>query len=75
MISIFTTEQLAAIIKHRREEYCLTMADLATAANITKQTVHQIEKGKCSPRAGTLIALLKALDLHIVLEPKEIDYD
>lgn len=56
---------LAAILKRFREERGFTQEQLAFDAGITVSALSRIERGLNSPGWGTIMRILKALDVSL----------
>jgi transcriptional regulator with XRE-family HTH domain len=48
-----------------REAAGLTIPDLATAADLPRQTVHMLERGERQPQLDTVLRLCKALNCSL----------
>lgn len=55
-------ERMAQALRNRRMAMGLTQQELATRANVTKLTIHNLESGK-SVHLNTLIDVARVLDL------------
>lgn len=62
------TPKLAALIKARRQELGLTQAEVAFRAGIEQSHVSKIERN-LNVQFGTLLKLLRALDLEFEIKP------
>ena len=62
------THKLAALIKTRRQELGLTQAEVAVRAGIEQSHVSKIERN-LNVQFGTLLKLLRALDLEFEIKP------
>lgn len=60
-------DELANIIKSHRKKAGLTQKQLAVLAGVGKSVVFDIEKGKSSIRLNTLTAVLRALNIELML--------
>ncbi|MBW5470429.1 helix-turn-helix domain-containing protein [Brevibacillus formosus] len=57
----------------RRKQLKLTQVDLAKKIGITQSTLARIEVGDSIPKLDTFYKLVMALELNIVLIPKEVE--
>ncbi len=55
---------LAVIIRDRRNELKMTQEELARKAAVSRSFVIQIEKSKPSAQFGTILKILRALELE-----------
>ena len=69
MISVL--DHLAAALKGAREKAGTSQRALATRTGMTQAQVSKIENALVDPRTSTLIELCRALDLELVLVPRE----
>lgn len=58
-------ENIAANLAAARHNLGMTLNDLAAAANVSKSTLHDIERNAANPRLDTLYAIADALDLNL----------
>lgn len=73
-----TAEALAALGQHihqLRKKHGLTGVDLAKAANISRVTLHRIEKGEASVTAGAYATVLHALGERLGVNSPDTSVD
>lgn len=58
---------LVSLIEARRKKH-LSQAKLASKLNMQQSAISRIESGKGNPSLNTLLAIARALNVHIVLE-------
>lgn len=58
---------LISLIRARRKKHW-SQAELAARLGMQQSAISRIESGKGNPGLNTLLALAKALDVHVVLE-------
>lgn len=63
-------EEIARIIRTKRQEKGWTLIRLAKEANVSREIVGKIEKNKHAPGLDILIRILDALDLEICVRSK-----
>lgn len=61
--------QLAAALRDRRRALRLTQQDVADLADVSVRFLHEVERGKPGVRLDKLLAVLRALGLHLELAP------
>jgi len=67
--------QIAANVKTRRKQLCLSQEGMAAKANIDRTYASQIERGIANPSLSVLCSVAKALDLSFIqLVSKEGQY-
>lgn len=54
-----------ASVRRRREELCITQADLAIAVDVRAPAISQIETGRQAPSDITKVRLARALDTTV----------
>ncbi|MBX7244144.1 MAG: helix-turn-helix domain-containing protein [Candidatus Sumerlaeaceae bacterium] len=54
---------VSGVIRNRREELGLTIADLANKAHVSASTVHRLESGNYRIRFDNMLVILDTLDL------------
>jgi len=62
--------QIAAAVRHAREQQGLRQDELALAAGVSVRSVHQIEAGKPTTRLDVLERVLDALGLATDVGPR-----
>lgn len=65
-----TAEQLNPILAAFRKTAGLTQADLAVRLGVTQQTYSAAERNAANMSVAKLMAVLNALDVELVLQPK-----
>ena len=68
--TIKTAEQLRPIVAGFRKSAGLTQQDLAIRLGITQQTYSVTERNASNMSVAKLLAVLHALDVELVLQPK-----
>lgn len=63
---------LIRAIKPERDRRGLSQQAVASLAGLTQSRYSAIELGKIDPRASTLAEIARALDLELMLVPKEV---
>lgn len=61
---------IAQVVRTARKRSGLSTAELADMTGVSVQTIHNIEQGKVSPRADTLLTIMKAMNYDIIFNPK-----
>ena len=62
--------EIGQFIKTRRKALRVTQTDLAEIAQLSKNTIYQIERGQANPSFRVLNQLLDTLGLEIVVRVK-----
>jgi HTH-type transcriptional regulator/antitoxin HipB len=62
--------QLGQAIRRYRLEAKLTQGKLAERAGLRQATISLVENGSAATRADTICALLAALDIELVAQPR-----
>ena len=70
---IHTTRQLGSVLRSRRKDLHLTQSALAEAAEVTRQWVAALEKGKPTAEIGRCLRVIDALELDVLLELRPSD--
>ena len=60
---------LGEALRERRRELQLTQQDVADLAEVSVRFLHELERGKPGVRLAKLLAVLRALGLHLELAP------
>ena len=68
---IAVLDHLAVALKSARERAGTSQRKLAIRTGMTQAQVSRVENALVDPRASTLIELCRALDLELVLVPRE----
>ncbi len=58
-------KKLAENIKLQRVKLDITQSELAKLANLSRDTVSQLERGVCNPTLATVIAIADALNVEL----------
>ena len=66
-----TPAQLGASLRMRRRELGFSQGDVAGRINARQATVSSVESGAADARLSTLMDLLAALNLELVLRPRD----
>jgi transcriptional regulator with XRE-family HTH domain len=66
------SQELAEIIKNRREELGISQKDLAEMSAIHLRSISNLESGKSNPTLDVLNQITKILGLKIHIKVKEI---
>lgn len=67
-----TPDQLQPILAAFRKTAGLTQADLAVRLGVTQQTYSAAERNAANMSVAKLMAVLNALDVELVLQPKSV---
>lgn len=67
-----TPDQLQPILAAFRRTAGLTQADLAVRLGVTQQTYSAAERNAANMSVAKLMAVLNALDVELVLQPKSV---
>lgn len=65
-----SAKTLGTALRRQRNETSLTQNELAQRAGIQQRTVSMVEKGVEGVRLSSIIAILRALDLELVVQPR-----
>lgn len=68
IVKIKSAQQVGKIVRHHRRRSGLSQRRLAELAGIGKTSVFDIEKGKATVRLATLAAVLRVLNIDLVME-------
>lgn len=66
-----TATQLGAALRLRRRQLRLTQGDVGARTNVRQATLSLLENGATDARLSTLMDVLAALDLELVVRPRE----
>lgn len=66
-----TSSQLGAVLRERRRELGLTQGAVGARINARQATVSNVESGAADARLSTLTDLLAALNLELVIRPRD----
>lgn len=65
-----SAKTLGAALRRHRNEVGLTQNELAQRAGIQQRTVSMVEKGVEGVRLSSIIAILRALDLELLVQAR-----
>ena len=68
---IISPENLGSALREERRNKGLSQAAAGKAVGIDQPTVSKVEQGNSGTRLDTLFRLLAALDLELVLQPRQ----
>lgn len=66
-----TEKQLGAVLRDRRRRADLSQASLGERAHLRQSTISRLEAGEPAMQLHSLIAVLAALDLELVVRPRQ----
>lgn len=66
-----TAIQLGAALRLRRRQLQLSQADVGARTNVRQATLSLLENGETDARLSTLMDVLAALNLELVVRPRE----
>jgi HTH-type transcriptional regulator/antitoxin HipB len=66
-----TPDQLGQVLRQFRKAKYRTQADVGAAVGLLPKTVGTLELSTARSQVGSLLKLLSALDLELVLRPKQ----
>lgn len=69
---IISPESLGFALKEVRKKKGLNQTELGIPVGVDQTTVSKVEQGKPGTRLDTLFRLLSALDLELILQPKNL---
>jgi DNA-binding XRE family transcriptional regulator len=64
-------KEVLEIIASQRKKLGLTQLDLAKYANLARQSVSDIERGKVNPQLSNVLTMLRLCGIKIILEYDE----
>lgn len=67
-----TPSQIGAALQRRRRSLGLTQAQLAERVRARQGTVSRLEAGRGDAKLSTLLDMLAALDLELVIQPRQV---
>ena len=67
-MKILTSQSLGEALRYHRRRSALSQHALANLAGIGKTSVFDIEKGKSTVRLATLMAVLRVLNVDLILD-------
>lgn len=68
---IYSPKSLGSAIKRQRKAKKLSQTEAGNAFNLDQTTVSSIEQGAPGTRLETLFRMLAALDLEMIIKPKQ----
>ena len=68
---VVSPEILGAALREARKKKGLSQAEVGRAVCMDQPTVSKVEQGNSGTRLDTLFRLLAALDLELVLQPRQ----
>ncbi len=68
---IISPENLGWALREERKERGMNQTEAGKLVGIDQSTVSKVEQGKAGTRLDTLFRLLAALDLELVLQPRQ----
>jgi HTH-type transcriptional regulator/antitoxin HipB len=71
MQKILSPEGLGAALRSERKKRKLSQTTVGKAVGIDQPTVSKVEKGNPGTELGTLFRLLAALELELVIQPRQ----
>ncbi|MDD3293634.1 MAG: helix-turn-helix transcriptional regulator [Geobacteraceae bacterium] len=71
MQKILSPEGLGAALRSERKKRKLSQTVVGKAVGIDQPTVSKVEKGNPGTELGTLFRLLAALELELVIQPRQ----
>jgi HTH-type transcriptional regulator/antitoxin HipB len=69
---IISPESLGFALREERKKKGLNQTELGIPVGVDQTTVSKVEQGKPGTRLDTLFRLLSALDLELILQPKDV---
>ncbi len=69
---IISPESLGFVLREERKKKGWNQTELGMPVGIDQTTISKVEQGKPGTRLDTLFRLLSALDLDLVLQPKNL---
>lgn len=71
MQKILSPEGLGAALRSERKKKKLSQTTVGKAVGVDQPTVSKVEKGNPGTELGTLFRLLAALELELVIQPRQ----
>ncbi|NSZ14713.1 helix-turn-helix transcriptional regulator (plasmid) [Agrobacterium fabrum] len=68
----YKTEHIRQQLRAAREGQKVSQRELSARSGLTQSHISQIERGTMEPGLGSLVDVVRALDLEIVLAPKKL---
>jgi HTH-type transcriptional regulator/antitoxin HipB len=72
---VYSTKSLGSAIRRQRKAKKLSQKEAGDAFKLEQTTVSSIEQGAPGTRLETLFRMLAALDLEMVIRPKQLPKD
>lgn len=72
---IISTQHLGEALRGARKKKRMTQRDTAKSVGLDQPSLSKIERGEASARIDTLFRLLAALDLELILQPRQRPLD
>ena len=72
---IISTQHLGEALRAARKKKGLTQKQTANSVGLDQPSMSKIERGESSARIDTLFRLLAALDLELILQPRQKPLD
>ena len=69
---VYSAKSLGSAVKRRRKEKKLTQQEVGRNFKLDQTTVSSIEQGAQGTRLATLFRMLAALDLEMVIRPRNV---
>ena len=69
---VFSPKSLGSAIKRQRKTKKLNQKDAGAPFRLDQTTVSSIEQGAAGTRLETLFRMLAALDLEMIIQPKDL---
>ncbi|HKZ16630.1 MAG TPA: helix-turn-helix domain-containing protein [Geobacteraceae bacterium] len=68
---ILSSESLGAALRSERKKKGLSQTEVGKSVGIDQPTVSKVENGNPGTELGTIFRLLAALDLELVIQPRQ----
>jgi HTH-type transcriptional regulator/antitoxin HipB len=68
---ILSPESLGAALRNERKKKGLSQTDVGKSVGIDQPTVSKVEKGNPGTELATIFRLLAALELELVIQPRQ----
>lgn len=68
---IMSPEVLGVALRSERKKRKLSQTDVGKSVGIDQPTISRVEKGNPGTELGTLFRLLAALDLELIIQPRQ----
>jgi HTH-type transcriptional regulator/antitoxin HipB len=70
-MTVRSIRDLAATVRGRRADLCLSQANLASRAGVSRKWIYEFEAGKSTAGIGTLLRVFDALGLALDVTPRD----